>query len=47
MLGRYKNNPDIVAMTNLVSAYQRHEIWEFEKILKGMISKVFYVLLIY
>ncbi|CAG8528854.1 39992_t:CDS:10 [Gigaspora margarita] len=30
----YKNDPQIVAMTNLVSAYQRKEIREFEKILK-------------
>eukprot|EP00158_Paraphelidium_tribonemae_P003297 Partr_v1_DN26027_c0_g1_i4_m501 putative cop9 signalosome complex subunit len=29
----YKNDPQIVAMTNLVSAFQRKEIWEFEKIL--------------
>ncbi|RUS18732.1 PCI domain-containing protein [Endogone sp. FLAS-F59071] len=31
----YKNDPQIVAMTNLVSAYQRQEIREFEKILRG------------
>ena len=31
---RYKNDPEILAMTNLVSAYQRNEIMEFEKILK-------------
>ena len=31
----YKNDPQILAMTNLVSAYQRKEIWEYEKILKG------------
>ncbi|RUP46953.1 PCI domain-containing protein [Jimgerdemannia flammicorona] len=30
----YKNDPQIVAMTNLVSAYQRQEIREFEKILR-------------
>ncbi|KAG2175250.1 hypothetical protein INT44_007738 [Umbelopsis vinacea] len=30
----YKNDPQIVAMTNLVSAYQKKEIREFEKILK-------------
>ncbi|CAG8606029.1 10341_t:CDS:10, partial [Scutellospora calospora] len=30
----YKNDPQIVAMTNLVSAYQRKEIREFEKILR-------------
>eukprot|EP00898_Chlorokybus_atmophyticus_P001668 jgi/Chlat1/2501/Chrsp175S02371 len=31
----YKNDPEILAMTNLVSAYQRNEIMEFEKILKS------------
>ncbi|KAF9204282.1 COP9/signalosome complex subunit Csn2 [Haplosporangium sp. Z 27] len=30
----YKNDPQIVAMTNLVSAYQREDIREFEKILR-------------
>lgn len=30
----YKNDPEILAMTGLVSAYQRKEIPEFEKILK-------------
>ncbi|KAI9364925.1 PCI domain-containing protein [Zopfochytrium polystomum] len=30
----YKNDPEIVAMTNLVNAYQRNEIREFEKILR-------------
>ncbi|CAG8444215.1 9165_t:CDS:10 [Diversispora eburnea] len=30
----YKNDPQIVAMTNLVGAYQRKEIREFEKILR-------------
>ncbi|KAI8064168.1 PCI domain-containing protein [Gongronella butleri] len=30
----YKNDPEIAAMTSLVSAYQRKEIAEFEKILK-------------
>jgi COP9 signalosome complex subunit 2 len=30
----YKNDPEILAMTNLVSAYQRKAIMEFEKILK-------------
>ncbi|OZJ05588.1 COP9 signalosome complex subunit 2 [Bifiguratus adelaidae] len=29
----YKNDPQILAMTNLVNAYQRREIKEFEKIL--------------
>ena len=31
----YANDPQIQAMTNLVSAYQRKEIREFEKILRG------------
>lgn len=31
----YKNDPEILAMTNLVAAYQRNEILEFEKILKS------------
>ncbi|KAE8691023.1 COP9 signalosome complex subunit 2 [Hibiscus syriacus] len=31
----YKNDPDILAMTNLIAAYQRNEIIEFEKILKS------------
>ncbi|CAF2164225.1 unnamed protein product, partial [Brassica napus] len=31
----YKNDPEILAMTNLVAAYQRNEIIEFEKILKN------------
>lgn len=30
----YKNDPQIIAMTNLVSAFQRKEINEFERILK-------------
>jgi len=30
----YKNDPEILAMTNLVSAYQNDDIAEFEKILK-------------
>jgi COP9 signalosome complex subunit 2 len=30
----YKNDPQILAMTNLVSAFQRKEIYEFERILK-------------
>lgn len=32
---RYKNDPEILAMTNLIAAYQRNEILEFEKILKS------------
>ena len=31
----HKNHPEIVAMTNLVTAYQRNEIKEFERILRG------------
>ncbi|XP_053212066.1 COP9 signalosome complex subunit 2 isoform X2 [Panonychus citri] len=31
----YKNDPEILAMTNLVSAYQNNDIHEFEKILKN------------
>lgn len=30
----YKNDPEILAMTNLVSAYQNDDINEFESILK-------------
>ncbi|GAM22929.1 hypothetical protein SAMD00019534_061040 [Acytostelium subglobosum LB1] len=30
----YKNDPDILAMTNLVSAYERNDIYAFEKILR-------------
>ncbi|GMY39523.1 COP9 signalosome complex subunit 2 isoform B, partial [Fagus crenata] len=32
----YKNDPEILAMTNLIAAYQRNEILEFEKILKEL-----------
>mmetsp|Transcript_6044 Transcript_6044/g.12312 ORF Transcript_6044/g.12312 Transcript_6044/m.12312 type:complete len:437 (-) Transcript_6044:212-1522(-) len=31
----YKSDPEILAMTNLVSAYQRNQIGEFERILKS------------
>ncbi|KAI3694444.1 hypothetical protein L1987_77409 [Smallanthus sonchifolius] len=31
----YKNDPEILAMTNLIAAFQRNEILEFEKILKN------------
>ena len=31
----YKQDPEIVAMTNMVSAYQRRDIREFEKILRN------------
>eukprot|EP00250_Pteridium_aquilinum_P033893 c6596_g1_i1 orf=193-1512(-) len=31
----YKNDPEILAMTNLVAAYQRNDILEFEKIIKS------------
>lgn len=30
----YKNDPEIIAMTNLVAAYQDNNINEFERILK-------------
>lgn len=30
----YKNDPEILAMTNLVAAYQNNDITEFEAILK-------------
>lgn len=30
----YKNDPEILAMTNLVSAYQNNDINEFERILR-------------
>ncbi|XP_021945297.1 COP9 signalosome complex subunit 2 [Folsomia candida] len=36
----YKNDPDILAMTNLVSAYQNNDITEFEKILKQNRSNI-------
>lgn len=44
---RYKNDPEILAMTNLIAAYQRNEILEFEKILKVklfLLSLVFHYL---
>lgn len=31
----YKNDPQIIAMTSLVSAYQRRDVQEAERILKG------------
>lgn len=34
ILFSYKNDPEILAMTNLIVAYQRNEILEFEKIIK-------------
>ena len=30
----YKNDPEIQALSNLVTAYMRHEIRQFEKLLK-------------
>lgn len=30
----YKNDPEILAMTNLIAAYQRNEILEFETFLR-------------
>ena len=38
---RYKNDPEILAMTNLIAAYQKNEILEFEKILKVGILCIF------
>jgi COP9 signalosome complex subunit 2 len=35
---RYKNDPQIKAMTDLVDAYQRREVHSAEKILKGLLS---------
>lgn len=36
----YRNDPEILAMTNLVSAYQNNDINEFEKILKQNRSNI-------
>lgn len=36
----YKNDPEILAMTNLVSAYQNNDINEFEQILKQNRSNI-------
>ncbi|KAL3865903.1 hypothetical protein ACJMK2_043251 [Sinanodonta woodiana] len=36
----YKNDPEILAMTNLVSTYQNNDISEFEKILKTNRSNI-------
>ena len=36
----YKNDPEILAMMNLVSAYQSNDITEFEKILKTNHSNI-------
>ncbi|KAL5543513.1 hypothetical protein UlMin_007297, partial [Ulmus minor] len=33
---KYKNEPEISAMTNLIAAYKKNEIMEFEKILKEL-----------
>lgn len=35
-LRRYKSDPQIKAMTDLVDAYQRREVHLAEKILRGM-----------
>jgi len=35
---RYKNDPQILAMTNLVSAYHDRNVQEAEKILSGELS---------
>ncbi len=30
----YKNDPEVLAMTNLIAAYQKNRIAEFEKVLR-------------
>lgn len=35
LMHRYKNDPQIVAMTSLVAAYQNRDVQEAERILKG------------
>jgi len=35
ILRRYKTDPEIEAMTNLVEAYQRREVHSAERILRG------------
>lgn len=35
LMGRYKNDPQITAMTDLVSAYQTRDVVLAERILKG------------
>lgn len=35
---RYRENPQIVAMTNLVTAYQHRDIFEAEKIIRSKSS---------
>lgn len=42
---RYKNDPEILAMTNLIAAYQKNDIMEFEKILKVCIYAYMLLLL--
>lgn len=37
---RYKTDPQIKAMTDLVDAYQRREVHLAEKILKGLYNKL-------
>uniref|UniRef100_A0A0E0C0T0 COP9 signalosome complex subunit 2 n=1 Tax=Oryza meridionalis TaxID=40149 RepID=A0A0E0C0T0_9ORYZ len=36
----YKNDPEILAMTNLIAAYQKNDIMEFEKILKDLLKNI-------
>jgi COP9 signalosome complex subunit 2 len=38
LISRYKNDPQIVAMTNLVAAYQDRNVQEAEKILRGELT---------
>ena len=35
LIKRYKNDPQIIAMTSLVSAYQNRDVQDAEKILKA------------
>lgn len=39
----YKNDKEIEAMTNLVGAYQKKDINEFERILRGKLNTGYYV----
>ena len=36
----YKNDPQILAMTNLVAAFQQNDIHEFERILKSIFQTI-------
>lgn len=43
-LHRYKTDPQIKAMTDLVGAYQRREVHEAENIIRGWSSHALYVI---